>query len=151
MVALSRLPTRDRLNAWGINVPLHCVLCSEGLESHQHLFFQCSFVAGLWAHYCGNYGLSVPSSLNAVSSLLSLRQVGDTPGLRVVLKLLLQAIVYCSWRERNLRIFQQTSSTEAGVKAQVHRLLRDLLVSTQPPTPASTLLQVYLSLLPSGL
>lgn len=57
MVALSRLPTRDRLSAWGINVPLHCVLCSEGLESHQHLFFQCSFVAGLWAHYCGNYGL----------------------------------------------------------------------------------------------
>ncbi|XP_048620920.1 uncharacterized protein LOC106363541 [Brassica napus] len=93
---------------------------------------------------------SVPSSLNAVSSLLSLRQVGDTPGLRVVLILLLQAIVYCSWRERNLRIFQQTSSTEAGVKAQVHRLLQDRLISTQPPTPASTLLQVYLSLLPSG-
>ncbi|WZZ67931.1 hypothetical protein YC2023_079301 [Brassica napus] len=67
--------------------------------------------------------------------------VGDTPGLRVVLKLLLQAIAYCSWRERNLRIFQQTSSTEAGVKAQVHRLLRDRLISTQPPTPASTLLQ----------
>lgn len=151
MVTLSRLPTIDRLSAWGLNVTVHCVLCSSGLESHHHLFFQCPFVANLWAHYCGNYGLSVPSSLDAVLSILSLRLVSDTPGFRVVLKLLLQAIIYCSWRERNMRIFQQLSSTEAGVKAQIHRLLRDRLISIQTPSPASSLLQVYLSLLPSGL
>ncbi|XP_018448258.2 uncharacterized protein LOC108819707 [Raphanus sativus] len=120
MVALSRLPTRDRLIAWGMNVPALCVLCPSGHESHQHLFFQCPFVSRIWAPYCGNYGLSVPSSLDAVASLLALPRVCEIPGLKVVLKILLQAIIYCSWRERNLRIFQQTPSTEAGVRAQVH-------------------------------
>lgn len=116
MASLARLPTKYRLNEWGIHVPLQCVLCSSGIESHQHLFFQCSFVEALWLHYCGNFGLSVPSSINAVASLLSLPLVVATPGLRVVLKLLLQVVVYCTWRERNVRVFQQVSTSVAALE-----------------------------------
>lgn len=147
MVALSRLPTRDRLNAWGINVPLHCALCSSGLESHQHLFFHCPLVVALWSHYCWNYGLTVPTSLEDVAGFLSRPLVAATPGL----KLLLQAIIYCIWMERNKSIFQQVSVSEDGVKAHVHRLLRHRLLTIQPPSPSASLMQVYLSLLPAGL
>ncbi|KAL0731827.1 hypothetical protein Bca4012_027921 [Brassica carinata] len=157
MAVLLRLPTRDRLASWGLAVPLHCVLCNSGDESHHHLHFQCPFVASVWAHFCGNSILIPPTSFLAVDGLLSQQHLNDSPGLRSVVKLVMQAIVYCSWRERNSRIFQQVVTPAAGIIAQVHRLLRDRLISIrqapfrQPRTAASSLLQVYLSLLPSGL
>lgn len=146
---LSRLPTRDRLASWGISVPLQCVLCSSGLESHHHLFFQCSFVQAIWTRYCGNLIPSVPSSLQAVAVLLSNHQIASSPGLSAVIKLLLQCIIYSVWRERNSRIFRQTASTEHVVIAQVERLVRDCLISIPPSSPTSpSLLQVFYRLPP---
>ncbi|CAA7025138.1 unnamed protein product [Microthlaspi erraticum] len=48
LVFLSRLPTRDRLRVWGMNVQAICPLCSLEKESHGHLFFSCSYSAALW-------------------------------------------------------------------------------------------------------
>lgn len=50
----------------------------------------------------------------------------------VVIKLLMQVIVYCVWRERNSRIFKQVATTEAGVIVIVDRLIRDRLLSIPP-------------------
>ncbi|KAG2317788.1 hypothetical protein Bca52824_020910 [Brassica carinata] len=88
-----------------------------------------------------------PSSLLSVADLLALPQVVSSTGLPVVLKLLLQSIVYCLWRERNSRIFAGSSISEAGVVAQVDRLLRDRLISL-PSLSSShrSLLQVYFAL-----
>ncbi|KAG2312978.1 hypothetical protein Bca52824_024535 [Brassica carinata] len=137
MAMLSRLPTKDRLASWGLAVPLQCVLCSSGHESHHHLFFQCSYVTGVWARFCGNSIPSVPSSLQAVAALLSSHQVTSSSDLSAVIKLLLQCIIYCVWRERNMRIFQQTSASEAGVIARIDRLMRDRLLSIPPSSPSS--------------
>lgn len=38
-----RLPTRDRLRSWGLQIPAVCVLCSTHDETRQHLFFYCTF------------------------------------------------------------------------------------------------------------
>ncbi|KAH0859381.1 hypothetical protein HID58_087642 [Brassica napus] len=49
-------------------------------------------------------------------------------------------IVYCTWKEHNARIFQQVSTSEVGVIANIHRLLRDRLISIhQPPSATSSL------------
>ncbi|KAF8045930.1 hypothetical protein N665_4206s0005 [Sinapis alba] len=116
MAMLSRLPTRDRLSSWGMNVPLHCVL-------------------------------STPPTLNSVAALISHPRVAASFGLPAVLKLLLQAIIYCIWRERNLRIFTATTTSEAGVFSQVDRLIRDRLISFPSTSAAApSMLQVYYSL-----
>lgn len=147
MAILCRLPTRDRLASWGMSVPLQCVLCSSGNESHEHLFYRCPFSSAVWAHFCNPTNLPLPTSILAVGNILSLRQVVDSPGLPVVLKLLLQSVVYCVWKERNSRIFAGSSLSVAGVVAQVDRLLRDRLLSF-PALSSSlySLLQVYFSL-----
>ncbi|XP_024013213.1 uncharacterized protein LOC112087537 [Eutrema salsugineum] len=36
LVMLKRLPTEHRLRSWGLNVAGQCVLCSSGLETHDH-------------------------------------------------------------------------------------------------------------------
>ena len=43
MAMLNRLPTMDRMIAWGLEVDGVCRLCRNGMESRDHLFFDCSF------------------------------------------------------------------------------------------------------------
>ena len=40
---LNRLPTMDRLQAWGMEVTDICVSCKQGKESRNHLFFCCDY------------------------------------------------------------------------------------------------------------
>ena len=40
-----RLPTKDRLRRWGLNVSGTCVLCNLEIETHRHLFFECFSLA----------------------------------------------------------------------------------------------------------
>ncbi|KAF7126760.1 hypothetical protein RHSIM_Rhsim11G0026300 [Rhododendron simsii] len=37
-----------RLRSWGVTLDSGCVLCDGGLESHDHLFFRCSFALLVW-------------------------------------------------------------------------------------------------------
>ncbi|KAE8718803.1 hypothetical protein F3Y22_tig00109987pilonHSYRG00041 [Hibiscus syriacus] len=45
---LNRLPTRDRLSNWGLDVVSSCVLCSNDMETRDHLFFGCEFSKEVW-------------------------------------------------------------------------------------------------------
>ncbi|XP_019092669.1 PREDICTED: uncharacterized protein LOC104744616 [Camelina sativa] len=82
-----RLPTRDRLRTWGLSIPTNCVLCSDGIETHDHLFFKCSFSARVWQSFASRIWRNPPSA-DAV----------------VIAKLLLQSACYMIWLERNARL-----------------------------------------------
>ena len=129
MVALARLPTRDRLASWGMNVPTQCVLCLFGTESHSHLFFQCPFVAAIWAKFSASPVLLAPVSIQALAGVIAHPQLAGVAGMDAVLKLILQVIVYCIWQERNVRIFQQVSTSVAEVFSRVDRLIKDRLLA----------------------
>ena len=45
---LNRLPTLDRLAAWGLNVAGTCKLCLVDIETRDHLFFECNFSKEVW-------------------------------------------------------------------------------------------------------
>lgn len=143
---LGRLPTRDRLSSWGLVVPLSCVLCSTGTESHDHLFFHCPYAVAIWSHFCASYLSAPPVSLLACSALLNQAPMMSSSGPPVVLKLLMQVITYVLWRERNFRIFRDTASTQQASINRVDRMIRDRLLSipSRPP-PAPSLLQIFFS------
>ncbi|KAL0657713.1 hypothetical protein Bca4012_078298 [Brassica carinata] len=90
----------------------------------------------------GSAWQAAPSSMLEVADIIAV-----SPQLRVVIKLLMQVIVYCIWRERNSRIFKQVATSEAGVISRVDRLIRDQLLSISPSRPQSpSLLQLFFSL-----
>ena len=48
MATLNRLPTKDGMKKWGIEVDEECILCKEGKESRDHMFFTCRFSKSIW-------------------------------------------------------------------------------------------------------
>ncbi|XP_013624706.1 uncharacterized protein LOC106359192 [Brassica napus] len=96
LVLLRRLPTRDRLRRWGLNVPASCVLCSTGVETHHHLFFECEFSSTLWKHFAQGIIPAVPSDIHSAAALISLNRLG--PKASAVIKLILQYAIYLIWR-----------------------------------------------------
>lgn len=105
---LTRLPTLDRLAVWKEEPPvLTCRLCGLVNESHNHLFFECSFSRQVWIQVMHKVQWEdFPCSWTPIVDALS------DPTLRprrLEHQLVLAASVYVVWCERNQRIFRDTS------------------------------------------
>ncbi|KAH0904081.1 hypothetical protein HID58_043584, partial [Brassica napus] len=67
-----------------------CVLCLFGTESHSHLFFQCPFVAAIWAKFSTSPVLLAPVSIQKLAGVIAHPQLAGAAGMDAVLSL------YCS-------------------------------------------------------
>ena len=123
----SRLSTHDRIYKFTPG-PLACVLCHSQMESHDHLFFACSYSSFVWQelmHRCGlfwnGHGWS-DTWLWIAQHLKSNKMHHLTP------KICLEAAVYALWKERNNRTFKhQFCPQEILLKSlisQINTLLR---------------------------
>ncbi|KAG2242137.1 hypothetical protein Bca52824_096021 [Brassica carinata] len=117
IVTLNRLPTRDRLLGWGMNVPSVCLLCSNADESRSHMFFHCSISREVWTSFFAYQSLNPPLSFDG--SLNWVLQASPNKRVKLVCKLLLHAVCYTLWQERNLRLHNSSSRS-------VHLLIRDV-------------------------
>ncbi|KAG7588702.1 Reverse transcriptase domain [Arabidopsis suecica] len=126
---LTRLPTRDRLRRWGMNIPASCVLCLSGVESHDHLFFECPFSSEIWEFLASKFLHNPPSNISAVSSWITLHNLPSQSKVATILKLLLQIVLYHLWKERNARIFTDVASSAAALRLAIDRSMRDRLLS----------------------
>ncbi|XP_024011401.1 uncharacterized protein LOC112086661 [Eutrema salsugineum] len=143
---LARLPTKDRLRQWGLNVSAECVLCSRGNESHGHLFFDCQFSATVWKRFVEPIRINPPLDISSAASWISNHLHGSNRSHATLVKVILQALVYSIWKERNSRIFKSVFSSPADFCSALDRLIRDRLFSFPASNVnSSSLLQVYFS------
>ena len=111
----SKLLTQDRMEKWHPGGRLMCSLCNTRSDSHEHLFFQCSFANKVWEIMVQN-----ASFMNRNHDLLSGcryiadKQVKNNFGWAVD-KLILAASVYFIWQERNRRLFTGVSRNVESV------------------------------------
>ncbi|XP_024013677.1 uncharacterized protein LOC112087854 [Eutrema salsugineum] len=129
MACFPRVSSLDRLHRWGLQVPLTCVLCSNGEESHDHLFFQCSFSGSIWVSLASRLGNNPPLGLLSISQWIPLLSMQPRSFSQAVAKLLLQVSVHHLWRERNARIFNMVTSSSSDIKARIDRTMWDRLLS----------------------
>ena len=107
-----RLSTYDRLSL--ASSTWSCLLCNNQAESHDHLFFSCSFSRHIWEAVKQKCSLSfgdLPWKY-CISQMVSLCKGKSLSSL--VRKLALAASVYYIWSERNSR-FHDHSLREAQV------------------------------------
>lgn len=119
---LNRLPTRDRLRQWGSTVPASCLLCDSADESRDHLFVACSYSRDVWNFFFGNSTFSPPLVFDAIIQWLG----SSSPNVKVrsICNLLVQAIVYLLWKERNSRLHGSSSRPFMSLVKEVKRTIK---------------------------
>lgn len=106
LVTKDRLPTRDRLLSWGLQVPPLCLLCNSQPESRSHLFWDCGFAFDLWSQVAARCNLSPARTWDAsIDQLLSLPPPRSS---RLLSLYGWQATMYLIWGERNKRLHANT-------------------------------------------
>ncbi|GJX13601.1 reverse transcriptase domain, reverse transcriptase zinc-binding domain protein [Tanacetum coccineum] len=100
---------QDTLMSWDLASTLvasTCPLCESQPDSHDHLFFDCSYSKQVWKHMTDLDGLSQKhyNIYAVVSSILHIakRRTSDS----VIIKLMIAASAYFLWQERNERLFK---------------------------------------------
>ncbi|KAJ9536537.1 hypothetical protein OSB04_un000289 [Centaurea solstitialis] len=116
-----RLPTQDRIGAWMHDTStLCCPLCDTIPDSHDHLFFDCSYSREVWRRLKRLVGLhGFPEVWSVIMEYLN-----DNRGpRRMSHRLALSGAVYFIWRERNRRLFQSLKQPPIVVFKQVRDLI----------------------------
>lgn len=117
---------------------------SSAVETHHHLFFECSFSAQLWSGFASQICQNPPSDLHSVAAWINSPHPPFNSNQATLLKLYFQVIIYCVWKERNARIFTSVSTPLPVLRAAVDRLIRDRLLSCPASSPsAPSLLLLY--------
>ncbi|KAL1206046.1 hypothetical protein V5N11_018116 [Cardamine amara subsp. amara] len=92
------------------------------------------------------FSLTPLSSLSHTSSWILNNTPTSAPHAhgKEIIGLLLQSVIYATWRERNARIFTDTHTSAAAIKPSIDRTMRDRLLSYPTQDSRSvTLLQYY--------
>ncbi|GJV61287.1 putative RNA-directed DNA polymerase [Tanacetum coccineum] len=119
-----KLKTQDRLSSWDVNgsLAMSCPLCESQPDSHEHLFFECSFSMQVWRHMRDLVGLShVQPSLDMIVKFL-IPMAKRRTSKSVASKLVIAASVYYIWHERNDRLFNNS-------KRSVDQVLKNIMSS----------------------
>ena len=96
------LTTGDRMVAWNLNIDPACIFCQHGIESHNHLFFECPYTAVVWTKLTrGLLQQHFTMDWDGIIHLL----VSNTLECRVrfLVRYVLQTSLHSIWRERNER------------------------------------------------
>ncbi|XP_019230130.1 PREDICTED: uncharacterized protein LOC109211084 [Nicotiana attenuata] len=120
-----RLATVDRLMKWGIQVEQGGVLCERDLtETHEHLFFECSYSNKLWESMLTwlGYHRRTQDWEEEVNWLI--KNVNNRNPKRAILGVVFAAVMYNIGMERNNRRFQQCKKTvqdrAKDIAVQIH-------------------------------
>ncbi|XP_021996318.1 uncharacterized protein LOC110893520 [Helianthus annuus] len=110
LIVNKKLKTQDVMSRWNSSGNanynlLCCSLCTSGPDSHEHLFFECSFGLQIWN------GVKVLAGMEEVCNKWDsiyeyLVRFGSSKSARIVIgKLVVGATAYFVWQERNMRLF----------------------------------------------
>ncbi|KAK9689587.1 hypothetical protein RND81_09G069300 [Saponaria officinalis] len=114
-----RLATVDNLQRRGFYFANRCFLSKHDLESHDHLFFKCSYVTEVWRSMWGWLGSTrQPRSFQQEIEWLYIHHRGSNYLARAF-KMVFVAIVYHCWIERNNRVFCNTKHDSSYVCKQI--------------------------------
>jgi hypothetical protein len=109
--AHSKILTLDNLGRRGLVVVNRCWLCETEGESVDHLLLHCAAARGLWSAFFARFGLCWVMPRSVQEFLASWWTRGRSSS-AIVWKMVPHCILWCIWRERNNRCFEDTSRSQ---------------------------------------
>ncbi|XP_058732652.1 uncharacterized protein LOC131636780 [Vicia villosa] len=117
-----RLPTKDRLQRFGIITESTCVFC-PAMESIDHLFFQCKVSAAIWHRMLQWLGYSQTVQNWNVERVWLIKELSKKGWRRLLLKMILAETTYAIWRARNDIVFNNTPMDQASILDQIQHIV----------------------------
>ncbi|KAG5380854.1 hypothetical protein IGI04_028696 [Brassica rapa subsp. trilocularis] len=134
LVVQNRIPTRDRLISWGLQVPSLCLLCNQTDESRDHLYWDCGYAFDLWNRVAGRCGIVPQRSWdNSLNQMLSLSPAAST--MRSLTLLGWQACIYWIWNERNNRLHANQFRSLDSLFSIIDHQIRNKIQSFRETNP----------------
>lgn len=130
-VCYNALNTKRKLAYRGMNVDKQCILCMAGEEDVQHLYFSCPLSSYVWKRtkQRGGYAAPLPCSDEEWHSIYKATRwkMSKTFELLIMLK----AVLYEVWMERNCRIFNRQRRSNVQVfQAASRRIGQEISMSS---------------------
>ena len=122
MAILNRLPTMDRLMAWGIGVGGTCKLCLDEMESREHMFFGCLYSRSIWEVILTKCGIKRKIGSWTEKLEWAIQHLKGKSMKSTIMRIAWKAFIYCIWRERNNRVHNNASETAVQVFEPSKRL-----------------------------
>ncbi|GKB94139.1 reverse transcriptase domain, reverse transcriptase zinc-binding domain protein, partial [Tanacetum coccineum] len=131
LIVRKKLTTQDLIPVWDRLASLGtvCSLCESIPDSHEHLFFECSFAHGVWDRLKLFAGLdsSNPNIYDIIQSILPIAKRRTMKS--VVAKIVVAATAYFIWQERNWRLFKKGKRTNDQIVDCIKTSVRLKLLS----------------------
>ena len=109
LVMRKRLKTHDRMRPWDVGNDvdlnlLRCLLCKTQSDSHDHLFFECSYSSQVWFRVLQVAEIQFASEKwsDIMAWLLPISNQNNVD--TIVARLILAVTSYFVWQERNYRV-----------------------------------------------
>ncbi|XP_022042316.1 uncharacterized protein LOC110944982 [Helianthus annuus] len=134
LIFKKKLWTQDRIMRWNHSVTgsmnlMCCLLCQSGLETHEHLFFECSYSKSVWHKVRHKvYMNSIQDSWEDISAWFIAR-ANSKSVFSVASRLVVAAAAYVIWSERNARFFSNRLRPPEQLADRIISTVRTKLIS----------------------
>lgn len=140
---LDRLPTLSRLASWGLNVSNVCCMCSDSVETRDHLFIFCPYTVVIWSAIWQR--LRLPNPLfTSWDSLLNWCKVRNASSPQLLRLVLLHALVYTVWRQRNNLLHNQIIVPPITIFKDIDRQVINTITARRHLKKFSRLMSLWL-------
>jgi len=120
--ALGKILTVDNLRKQKIIIVDRCYLCKIDGESVDHLLLHCDVTSTLWNHVFSWFGISWVMPRRVID-LFSCWWKARRPRSATVWKMVPICILWCVWKERNLRCFEDMENSLEDIVASFLHML----------------------------
>lgn len=142
LVVQDRLPTRDRLIRWGLQVDQTCLLCNVVSESRDHLFFDCNFSFQLWSLSAARIPIAPHRSW--AHTILQMSSLPPPQATRLLTLLTWQSTLYWVWNERNTRLHTNTFRSIETIYTLIDRQIKNKIQSFKDSNPTRSSQMMHL-------
>ena len=124
MAVLDRLPTKDRMQSWGIVVDGQCALCKQENETRNHLFFGCRFSQSVWKGILQLNGLGRGVMCWQEELKWAYQKLKGKSLITLIMRCAWSAFIYAIWKERNCRVYTAKEETHLQVLDHIKQRIK---------------------------
>ena len=126
--ALGKCLTIDNLRKRKVWILDWCYMCKRNGESVEHLFLHCSFARDLWSMVLGLFGVTWVMPHTVLGLLWCWHDSFGHHRNGYIWSIIPHCLLWCLWRERNSRCFEDIESSFPDLKLLFFRTFKGLVV-----------------------